>query len=272
MTPIDSSTAHQIADLEAANARLRRQLAEQQRLNARLQQAHDQFQAVLEHAPVGISIMEPDGRHVLVNRRWLDLAGRTKAAVLGHTTGAIFPPALAETLGAAAQAVLLSGTPTERIFVVHRHGRDVHLRANLFPLRNEDGVVEALCAFTTEVDRGGDATPRPIDDAEQQAVQLAMARQMIATLHHEINNPLQGVLGFAEYLRDKVAETHELFMPIEKIFRGALRIERLMRKLETLDRVETTTYLGSDTMLDVDRSTSPTRGLELSVRRPNAST
>ncbi len=253
------NAAKRIAELTAENADLRRRLAEREELDAGVREYYDRFQAVLDGAPMGIAILDLAGRHLLVNRRWLELAQVAEERVLGRTAAELFPPTMAEPLREAARDVITRGEPVELEQTVDAEGRSATLRVVLFPLRDAAGDVQGLCTFTTDIShwRRAAAAARV---AEQDAAKLATAHQMIATLHHEINNPLQGVLGFAEYLDGKVDEQHEFAGAIKKIFRGAIKIEALMRKLETLARVKTTTYLGDAKMLDLDESTAAADG------------
>lgn len=88
-----------------------------------------------------------------------------------------------------------------------------------------------------------------------EAERMAVIGEMTVTLKHQINNPLQAIIGYADYLLSSMDPSHEFYSQIEAICKGGERISELLGKLDHVRRVATTPYLGSGTMVDLDRST-----------------
>ena len=86
---------------------------------------------------------------------------------------------------------------------------------------------------------------------------LAAVGQMIVTLKHEINNPLQTIIGYADYLLSSTDPSHEFYEQLDAICKAGERISELLAKLDHVRRVATAPYLGEGRMVDVDRSTQP---------------
>lgn len=93
-------------------------------------------------------------------------------------------------------------------------------------------------------------TQQKLIDAEK----MAAIGDMTVTLKHEINNPLQTIIGYADYLLSTLPEHSELYPQIEAICKGGERIAQLLAKLDQVRRHATTPYLGDDRMLDLDRA------------------
>ena len=93
---------------------------------------------------------------------------------------------------------------------------------------------------------------------ERQSMMLAVA----ATLGHEINNPLTGVLGYLELVRVHVAagDREKALRDLEKIDKAADRIRAVVARLLELDDPRLKPYLPGTMMIDLERGSEPGRG------------
>jgi signal transduction histidine kinase len=82
---------------------------------------------------------------------------------------------------------------------------------------------------------------------------LAVARDMVVSLHHEILNPLTGVLSAIELLRDKEGVQPDRLRALDCAEQAARKIERLVKGLPDMERIETTAYVGRTTMIDLGK-------------------
>jgi len=72
-----------MAELEAANAALKRDVAERQRAETALRESEARFQLLAEVSPVGIFQTDATGATTYVNRRWTEISGLSAEAALG---------------------------------------------------------------------------------------------------------------------------------------------------------------------------------------------
>ncbi len=88
--------------------------------------------------------------------------------------------------------------------------------------------------------------------------QLALINQMVTTLHHEINNPLTGILGHTELLLDrmsrKVVSLEEIEKALHTIREGSKRIQEVMFKLKEVTRPVVEHYSAGTSMIDIEES------------------
>jgi len=85
--------------------------------------------------------------------------------------------------------------------------------------------------------------------------ELEAVLKMSVTLQHEINNPLQGVIGNVELLRDRGAYSREdIDAIIDNIYTSSIRIKEIIRQMSKVSRLVSTTYVGSDEMIDIGKS------------------
>lgn len=99
------------------------------------------------------------------------------------------------------------------------------------------------------------AATRRAEQAEREAARLEAVQSTITTLHHEINNPLQIIMGKTELaLADAGDGQRDL---LRAILASAEEVAELVRKLEVAERVDTQPYVGGHLMLDTHAHGSP---------------
>jgi PAS domain S-box-containing protein len=86
--------------------------------------------------------------------------------------------------------------------------------------------------------------------SEKQAVAVELA----GAAAHELNQPLTSVMGYAQMLIRKLPR-HDPHVPlVQTIFHEAERMAGIVRKLGSLTRYETKSYVGGAQIIDLDRS------------------
>jgi PAS domain S-box-containing protein len=112
---------------------------------------------------------------------------------------------------------------------------------------------ERLKQSAQELQRANDA----LHDAQAQLIEkerLAAAGQVVVGLHHEILNPLTGVLGALQVLKQDGITQPEQALALTEAETEIRKIEQLIRRLPTLRRAAGTPYVGDTTMIDLERS------------------
>ena len=90
----------------------------------------------------------------------------------------------------------------------------------------------------------------------------ALIAELAGTTAHELNQPLTSVMGYSELLKKKMSPDDANYRAVDIILREAERMAEIVRKIGRITRYETKAYVGSTTILDLDKSsgetTSPT--------------
>jgi PAS domain S-box-containing protein len=86
--------------------------------------------------------------------------------------------------------------------------------------------------------------------SEKQAVAVELA----GAAAHELNQPLTSVMGYAQMLLRKLGPNEVLLPNVKTILDEAERMATIVRKLGSLTRYETKSYVGGAQILDIDRS------------------
>lgn len=84
-------------------------------------------------------------------------------------------------------------------------------------------------------------------EEEKQEAILAMA----GTIAHELNSPLQVVLGNSQLLRDDFEPESEIYQELQTIINNTKTIQQIVKKISFLDRFTLKGYAGNTKIVDI---------------------
>ncbi len=223
---IDHTFAHIFWDLVNAREERQRQLQE-------IESAERRFKSFIDSADDWISIKDNMGRYVIVNPVVANAFNRKVEDFIGKTVEEVLPPDLARMIKMHDQQV----TETKRHLawdeIVLVDGVEHHFQAKRFPLTDFEGSVTGTCTIMRDV-----SSEKELRDQLVQAVKLAAVGQLAAGVAHEINNPLTGILAFAEDMKDDLSFDDPHFEDVKVIIRETLRCRDIVRNLLDFARQE----------------------------------
>ena len=91
------------------------------------------------------------------------------------------------------------------------------------------------------------------EELREQEKSLALA-ELAGTTAHELNQPLTGVIGYAELLMRQLTAESPLYSAAEVILSESQRMAGIVRKIGKITRYETRSYLGGTKILDLDKA------------------
>jgi two-component system sensor histidine kinase/response regulator len=158
----------------------------------------DRLAGILRHSPSAISVKDLDGRYLIVNRRWEEVARRRAADVLGRTDAELFTPEQSAQGRASELEVIRSGMPLEYENVID----DRTYQTVKVPLAHRDGAIYGTAVMSSDI------TDRKRALAE--AVEASRSKsEFLANMSHEIRTPLNGVIGMTELLLATSLDTEQ---------------------------------------------------------------
>jgi PAS domain S-box-containing protein len=237
--------AADIADrlaLAIVNGRLREQVVHHaEQLEARvavrtnaLRESEARFRAIFEAAPLGILLANRDGRVLQSNP--------ALASMLGHPARELHGMSLPE-IGASDDArrnlrthfdkLMAGGTHYYRMEVPlrHRDGRTVWAFLTMARTRASSEAAELAVGMVEDVTEERQ-TRAALVHAERQAI----AGRLGASLAHEINNPLQSIIGCVGLAEESMPEGSEAGRYLEVAHSELYRVARTVAQLRDLHR------------------------------------
>ncbi len=222
-------------ELEDLNSQLTQEVAIRQGTEAALRESNCQLQGVLDNSPTAIFLVDVHHRVHLCNARFSELYGLPASPspedLPDPRLESLFPPEVAAAIRKTHDAVQASGTPRTVEETIPRGDGFATLMTTAFPMRNERGRIWAVCSIATDI------TDRKRLEAETvRAGQLASIGELAAGVAHEINNPINGIINYAQLLLDDAADPARPMLA--SIIRQAERVAGIVRSLLAYSRVD----------------------------------
>ncbi len=208
-----------------------REVTEQVKLRRETEESARHFKQIVDAVHGLITIKDREGRYVLVNPWAGKLAGIPREEMIGKTAEELFPQETVEQILELDREALAKGSRhvseevltldgTKRVFVSER-----------LPLKDYQGEVVGICCVRQDRTRR-----RRLQKELIQTERLAAIGKLAAGVAHEINNPLSGILTFAQDLLLEAGPDDPARPDYELIVGETLRCRRIVRDLLEFSR------------------------------------
>lgn len=197
----------------------------------------ERFRAFVDNAPAAISIKDPLGRYLLVNRRFSELAEREPEAIIGRTSDDLFPPAFARS-GRDHDAEVMAGrsASAREESLVTSQGQ-IDLLTVKFPLLEEPGKAGLVAAIRTDITRLKQVEVQ-LEIAKEEAEKASAAKtRFLASASHDLRQPLHAMRLLIDTLRmnQEVERRDEI---IDQIGNAAASMSLLLNALLDIGELE----------------------------------
>jgi PAS domain S-box-containing protein len=227
-----------------------------------IKEAHARLDAILASATDRMVILDRDLRVVWMNS---SAAATSKRNPVGETCFEVFHNLREVCDGCPAARSLHTGRVERGVRArTQADGRVIYLDVVTVPLHGgsdePNQVLEVARDVTALVE-----TQQRLKDANEALLRaqahvvenerLAAVGQVIVSLHHEILNPLAGILAALQVLKDGLVSPDQVHA-VAEAEAEARKVERLVRRLADLRRADQAPYVGSTTMLNLEAFTN----------------
>jgi PAS domain S-box-containing protein len=215
---------------------LLRIVARQQR---RLVASEKHYRALFEHAKNGVGVLKAEGQRLTdVNNKFCEILGCQPKELVGRRIHEVVSAGDGGS-GADPLAELLRGGPREDVEMELRvpAGNTIPTAVSTYEIMADDQRLIILIIRDLTERRRLEAEKEEMQRQLFQSSKLASIGELSAGVAHEINNPLNGIINFAELLKDDgVARTEEHRQMLDGIVGEGERIARIVRDLLTFAR------------------------------------
>jgi signal transduction histidine kinase len=91
-------------------------------------------------------------------------------------------------------------------------------------------------------------------EAQTQGERLKGVMELAGAACHELNQPMQVVMGYAQLLTEDVAPEEPLREHLEKIIAEIDRMSLVLRKIQSITRYETLDYIDGVKIIDIEKA------------------
>jgi len=209
---------------------------ERVRLIREVEMTANRFRQFIDSAHDLISIKDLEGRYEVANVAVAAFFGKNVEDLIGKTAQELYPAEIADWISEHDRKVIERGDAISFEETVELEGREVHLGTIRFPLRDYKGDVVGVCTISRDM-----TEERRLQRQLIQSDKLAAIGKLAAGIAHEINNPLTGILAFAEDLLEEVKDTR-WSEDCSVIVRETLRCRDIVRNLLDFGRQTTPSF------------------------------
>jgi len=228
-----ASVAHSVVVAEDGHAvhtrSVVRDLTPEHEWQAALHRSEQRFQRFFEDAPIGIALLDDDGRLSECNRAFLALIGSESGSVIGRPMADMIAPTERERATARLRAVLGGEDPAAPLEVRLLGGRE--LTAQLYARRL--GGAGLILHFIDMTER------KSLEAQFAQSQKMQAIGQLAGGVAHDFNNLLTAMIGFCDLLLLRHKPGDQSFSDIMQIKQNANRAANLVRQLLAFSRQQT---------------------------------
>ena len=172
---------------------------------------------VLDALEQGVVALDRERKVVYANRWIEDLLGLKPESLLGMPGGKLF---------SGAEARWLKGATRERRdFRFESEGRDLTLKAESLPLRNEEGEVVGSVVLAEAISETEDG------EFQKKIDRLVSLGELSAYVAHEIRNPLTGIRTTVQFVGSKLKQNDPRREDLQDVIKELDRIEQIITGL-----------------------------------------
>ncbi|KTB47426.1 PAS domain S-box [Dehalogenimonas alkenigignens] len=229
--PLKDSSGKVIGALSAAQ-----DITERKQIEEKARRASREWRTTFDSMSDMISIQDRDFKITRVNKAYAEALGKPFREIIGKTCFELIHGTKTPIAGCPHLQTLKTGKPA--CFESFDPEHNNHSEVRTFPIMDDHRKV----TFTIHVFH--DITQRKLEEAEKQHLRdkaemtsrLAAVGEMASGIAHEINNPLSGVIGFAELLLGRTDLPDDVRQDLETINEGSQRVKEIIRRMLTFAR------------------------------------
>jgi two-component system NtrC family sensor kinase len=231
-----------------------RDLTERIKIEQELQQTNVFLTNIIRSSVDGIVVVDPKGVPILFNEGAERILGYKAAEIIGNPINfrKFYPPAVAAEMMRRMRSDEYGPADkltTTRITFINKKGEEVPVNFSATIIRERGREVGSVGIFsdlreTLKVHQELEAAQSQLVHSEK----IASLGRMAAGVAHEINNPLAGILIYAELLKRDLREEAEYRENLEVIINQTMRCQQIVKRLLDFSRQS----LGQQKLFDVN--------------------
>jgi len=211
------------------------------RQQRQLRASEERYRALFEQARDGIGVVRLSDHHLVeANNKVCEILGLQQQECIDRDIRELFRPTT--TNAQPENMIALDGQPSgeHELAIKTAQGQTVPISVSFTPLSTDGDEVMIMSLRDLSVRKQLEAEREEMQRQLYQSSKLASIGELSAGVAHEINNPLNGIINFAQLLKDEEQPRSEFEQQmIDGIIDEGERIAKIVRRLLTFARAET---------------------------------
>jgi len=227
---LDEQVRRRTAQLENANANLRRASEENERIAAALRRSEERLHLINDTIPILIGYVDNNEVYQYANKGYSDWYGHPEGGVTGR---AVIDVVGSHVYGQVRDSIkrALTGQRVSYEYQMERQGQTVFAQSTLVPEVIADGNILGFFVFSHEI-----TDQKHMQAALVQAQKMEAIGQLTGGLAHDFNNLLTVIIGNLAALQDHRPDDAGVNEFVEPALQSARRGVQLIKRLLTFSR------------------------------------
>lgn len=206
----------------------------------KLRQSEIRYRTILEETGDGYFETDLSGNFILANDAMCRLIGYSKEELVGMNYRVFTPEENVRAAFEAYNRVYRTGQPLRDFLyeIIRKDGSRRFVENTVFPIKSENGEVIGFRGISRDVTerKRGEEERKQLEQRAYLASRLASIGEMASGIAHEVNNPLTGVIGYAQLLLGRQDLPDDVKHDLQVINEGAQRVADILKRMLTFAR------------------------------------
>lgn len=245
---------------------LKEEIVQRKNVEAALRASKEQLQSIIDSTPSLVYIKQPDGKFILVNKKFEELLGKDRLQIIDKTDFDFFPYEEAERFRKNDLIVFQKKIAIEKEEVTTIENELRYYLSIKFPLFSDNGDITSVCGISTDI------TDRKRIEIEKEEIilqkqmalieaekSIAARDNFIAIASHELRTPITPLRIYIDILKEKLKDLpldssshlNTVVQAIQRSDQSLSRLTRLTEDLLNVSRIQSGQYMLEKSKFDI---------------------
>jgi PAS domain S-box-containing protein len=230
-----------VKQLESKNLELSKEITERKRAHEIIRKSEERHRMILQTAMDGFWLADIQGRIIEINEAYCRMSKYSKEELLAMNISDLEVAETSSEIAAHIQKISTQGT--DRFETQHRRkdGSIFDAEISVQYRSMEDGLLTVFIRDITERKKAEEEKAK-LEAQLQQSQKLESIGTLAGGVAHEINNPINGIMNYAQLIIDKLDPNNPVTEFADEIIHETKRVATIVRNLLTFAREEKQTH------------------------------
>jgi two-component system cell cycle sensor histidine kinase/response regulator CckA len=205
-----------------------------------LRLSQDKFRSAMQHSPIGMAVVGPDGRWLEVNPALCKIVGYSRGELLVANFDDPTHPEDREKGVHFRRQMLerqIENYQIEKRYL-HKNGQVVWVQLNVSLAWNPDGTPRHFVAQIQDVTerKRAEEQRKKLEEQLRQAQKMEALGTLAGGTAHEFNNILGIIIGYSDLAKLELADGHPVARHLEEVLKASLRAKEIVQQILTFTR------------------------------------
>ena len=205
-----------------------------------LRLSEDKFRSAMQHSPIGMAVVGPDGRWLEVNPALCKIVGYTRGELLATNFQSIAHAEDRESAQPFLRQMLDRQIESYQIELryLHKTGQVIWVQLNASLAWNPDGTPRHFVAQIQDITgrKRAEEQRKKLEEQLRQAQKMEALGTLAGGTAHEFNNILGIIIGYSDLAKQEVAAGHPVSRHLQEVLKASLRAKEIVQQILTFTR------------------------------------